>query len=251
MKKMKTLLLVVVLTLTAAILKVETANAAPNASNFNIVCDKEKMNFEDTAKCYVIAKITPEGNAGLHGVITKTSTKNIQIVNAQTSLKNVGAEAINNGAASTLVQKLGNGQTYTCSNNAGQCHAFISSTSTGAIMLNGTSNGISAIDSNASYSGYTVIGWFNVKLAETAGTTQKDCGQICISPAFYAPATGYTGTASSDGQSPCAFIYPVDTVTVKPSDTGSFASYAILAAGAFIAISAVAIAKKHNKFYKV
>lgn len=34
-------------------------------------------------------------------------------------------------------------------------------------------------------------------------------------------------------------------------ETGSFASYAVLAAGAFIALSAITIAKKHNKFYKI
>ena len=33
--------------------------------------------------------------------------------------------------------------------------------------------------------------------------------------------------------------------------TGSFASYAVLAAGALIAISAITIAKKHNRFYRV
>ena len=33
--------------------------------------------------------------------------------------------------------------------------------------------------------------------------------------------------------------------------TGSFASYAVLAAGALIALSAITIAKKHNKFYRV
>ncbi len=33
--------------------------------------------------------------------------------------------------------------------------------------------------------------------------------------------------------------------------TGSFASYAVLAAGALIALSAITIAKKHNRFYKV
>lgn len=251
MKKIKSLLIIAVLMVTATWIKAETVSAAATASNFNIICEKEKMNFEDTSKCYVIAQVTPEGNAGLHGVVAITSTKNLQIINAETALRNVGAETIDNGATSKLVQALGNGQTYTCRNNAGKCYAFISSTSTGAILLNGTTNGIPAVDNNTSYSGYTVIGWFNVKLAESAGTTQKDCGQICINPNFYASATSYTGVASGDSQNPCAFIYPVDTVTVTPSNTGSFASYAILAAGAFIAISAVAIAKKHNKFYKV
>ena len=33
--------------------------------------------------------------------------------------------------------------------------------------------------------------------------------------------------------------------------TGSFASYAVLLAGALIALSAITVAKKHNKFYKV
>ncbi len=33
--------------------------------------------------------------------------------------------------------------------------------------------------------------------------------------------------------------------------TGSFASYAVLAAGALIALSAITIAKKHNRFYRV
>ena len=34
-------------------------------------------------------------------------------------------------------------------------------------------------------------------------------------------------------------------------ETGSFASYAVLAAGALIALSAITIAKKHNRFYRV
>ena len=33
--------------------------------------------------------------------------------------------------------------------------------------------------------------------------------------------------------------------------TGNFASYAVLAAGALIALSAITVAKKHNKFYRV
>ena len=45
--------------------------------------------------------------------------------------------------------------------------------------------------------------------------------------------------------------YKKQCSSITPPNTGSFASYAVLAAGAFIALSTITIAKKHNKFYKV
>ena len=52
------------------------------------------------------------------------------------------------------------------------------------------------------------------------------------------------------------FLKPGEEITKEFYDnqctpTGSFASYAILLAGIFIAISAITIAQKHNKFYRV
>lgn len=52
------------------------------------------------------------------------------------------------------------------------------------------------------------------------------------------------------------FLKPGEEITKEfyensCTPTGSFASYAILLAGVFIAISAITIAQKHNKFYRV
>ncbi len=54
-----------------------------------------------------------------------------------------------------------------------------------------------------------------------------------------------------DGLFNCYELTLKNPVPKKNSETGAFVSYAILAAGALIAISAVTISKKHNKLQKI
>ena len=84
------------------------------------------------------------------------------------------------------------------------------------------------------------------------------CGDICVKVwtipdgVYYSKAlecgTGTGCVQHTTSEQKCVEIH------IKASgstETGAFASYTILAAAAFIAISAVAIAKKNNKLYKI
>ena len=116
---------------------------------------------------------------------------------------------------------------------------------------------------------YAVLGIFTVELdANTTKSAGSRCGDICVRLWTVPAATYYknvntcndqASVGSSNPNCPTAVTDSVDKCvevhiqgaagTNEP--TGAFASYAILAAGAFIAISAVAIAKKNNKLYKI
>lgn len=115
---------------------------------------------------------------------------------------------------------------------------------------------------------YAVLGVFEVKLDDsTAKKPGSRCGDICVKVWSVPAATYYTKvrdcqalagdqtneTCPSGGsdsvQQTCTEIHLKGDA--GSTETGAFASYAILAAGAFIAISAVAIAKKNNKLYKI
>jgi len=107
------------------------------------------------------------------------------------------------------------------------------------------------------------------------------CGNICISSYAVAVAddwshgdcSAHTGTSEWDGSS-CVgddvnitqhtqphhlpdgneydcFELEMKVKETQNTETGAFVSYAILAAGALIAISAVTIAKKHNRLQKI
>lgn len=101
---------------------------------------------------------------------------------------------------------------------------------------------------------YYTIGIIRVKKNPNV-TADKTCGYICVF------GRGYTSKDSSavevtngTGDWPCKEITITKTVASEEQGnpaTGNITSYAILAAGAFIAICAVLVAKKNNRFYKV
>jgi len=121
---------------------------------------------------------------------------------------------------------------------------------------------------------YRVLGSVTVKLNRT-DLNSNECGNICVLATSVASSSGYVSResyTSNDSSTHstivgdtsqtygyyCSEIHYTTEATVEPTtpttpneETGSFISYAILAAGAFIAISAVAIAKKNKKVYKV
>lgn len=124
--------------------------------------------------------------------------------------------------------------------------------------------------------GYGVIGNVVVELDEKAKV--NECGELCIKVWKVPNAIAYDryntdcavaasgdpncGEATSVQPSPkaesagyfCEEIHLKTTPEPEPGETpptGAFASYAVLAAGALIAISAIAMAKKNNKFNKI
>lgn len=76
------------------------------------------------------------------------------------------------------------------------------------------------------------------------------CGKICAQIAYQ--ATGDATASNASGETLCKQITPTGTQTSTESPkTGSFASYATLAAGAIIAVITITLARRSSKFYRV
>ena len=118
-----------------------------------------------------------------------------------------------------------------------------------------------------------VIGAYSVQITAEEGS---GCGQICVQAYEVKQNVDWTCMASTESSSnthtqedgttectgttivsnpPCQEVHYSITPEAKPEPenekTGAFASYTILAAGALIAISAITIAKKHNRISKI
>ena len=138
---------------------------------------------------------------------------------------------------------------------------------------NMTDNKGNIISSSVAQQGtYVVIGAYKVQVSATEGS---GCGRICIQTTEIEENTQWTCVVdqgdgvyktTDDKDCPtgktgksytfCAEVHYNITKEVKPNPepqppSGAFASYTILAAGALIAISAITIAKKHNKISKI
>lgn len=99
--------------------------------------------------------------------------------------------------------------------------------------------------------GYTILADFTVALSDdlaNSNSSIEKCGKLCISAQAAANSTAY-GMLAGTG-TVCDEINLRVEGTPNPP-TGSFVSYIVLVAGALIAIAAIAIAKKRNKFYRV
>ena len=96
-----------------------------------------------------------------------------------------------------------------------------------------------------------LIGTVDVHLDEKISNA-SGCGELCVAAIEKSDANAYA--VGADAAAPGYFCsevhYDVGGVAGVPN-TGAFASYAVLAAGVLVAISAIAIAKKHNKIYRV
>lgn len=253
MKKIKNYVLFSIIAICSfalmGMIKVEAADAMAN--NFNIVCDPDSIEHGDTSNCYVIAQVTVDTatGAGLYAVNAyNVTTKHLTINDFKSSLTGVTVEkSLSYGQTSSV------NTNFKCNATSGKCYTVFSSSDTGAIKASSTTTGISVIDNSTNYKGYTPIGYFVVALDETA--TKENCGEICVALQYAVKiseinttSSGLTNTGLANG---CAEITPTSTGGGDNPETGNFASYAALAAGALIAISAIVVAKKHNKFYRV
>lgn len=269
MEKMKNLLLIAAFTLCVTLLP-NYVNAAPSATNFKVYCGSSKIAIGETTNCYLLAQINAENGVGIHGVYTSvTALEKLTIQNAFAfSSDDVKVTKINKGENNALNKP--------CTSN-GECYDFIANTGKSIKSINADSINDSTLKT-AEWQGYSPIAYWTVKLNNDA--TDESCGKFCLELDYKATEAGESasGGLTSDGAG-CAEIRPVinkvtcqvkddkyygptgEEITqeeykkqceaTKPPETGSFASYAVLAAGAFIALSAITIAKKHNKFYRV
>lgn len=214
------------------------------AANYHVVCNPDTISVDDTADCYVIGNLTTK----IDGVIAKvkSTTKYLNLHEAGTTNSEVFGTRLNAG------QKVGEKNThvtsaaknYECTSNDG-CLVFSSQDPAVGINPNkigASGNDIPALDT---YSDFTNVGFVTVSLSSEA--PDSDCASLCLDIYEVATEAGYASTLSSVGEVPCADLTPVG----GGAPTGSFASYTILIGGAFVAIAAIALARKNNKFYKI
>ena len=234
-----------------------------------VKCLPESLESGQKAKCYIIANMDTD----TFGVYTRAITSQLNIKGTGTS-QTISVKGLTDTVKSTSGM-------YTCKNitdvptgytAAPGCvqfeSEFTASATTHPAMIK---KGVYSQEASAIFSssiGYTEIGYYEVELADTA--TATNCGELCVE-IKYAPEYIATTSATAANDDPnisnstaktktgnfpmgyaCAEITPViKGETTNNSKTGNFASYAVLIAGACIAIAAVAIATKHNKIYKV
>lgn len=249
MKKFKSYLLAGVAAV-SALMFAGSVNADSTATSFKVVCSPDSISASEESKCYVLAKVT-DSIFAVDARITKL--KDLELVGTSPvsgSNSNIAGEYLKNGQSSTTKDK--NDKAYTCQNALADgkgCAVFISKNKTNQIMENKTGKAQISLSDTSDINSHTAIGFIQVKLAEEQ--SDAACGEICLSMNF-TKAPEFADSTAAVGNSDCVEITKkITNSTTSNSSTGSFASYAVLAAGAFIAISAIAIAKKHNKFYRV
>ena len=114
-------------------------------------------------------------------------------------------------------------------------------------LIYSTSESKPAIKNNQdSGSKLTVIAKFELVLKQKE---VKKCGKICVMGQAF-PENNVDGQLFSELTN-CKEVEVQGQNNPEPVPTGNFTSYIILAAGAFIALCAVLVAKKNNRFYRV
>lgn len=259
MQKAKNLVLLAVFAVCSFILTGAVVNASASASSFQLVCTPDNVAAGATTKCYLVGQIEndPANGNGLYGVVTHNSFHNMSLVKSTSLIKDVVAEDLKNGqktefAVTTAAEGLDGTAliNFECKNEQG-CTILHSPGPVGLIKK-GASASITSGEFDAS--NYTAVAEYTVKLADDA--TTRECGSMCVDVYYALTANQYgqddvtsdlkLGVSSKDV---CDEVKP--TGQGNPSNTGSFASYIALAAGAFIAVSAIVVAKKNNKFSRI
>lgn len=255
-----------------------------------VVCEPDALESGDTAKCYIVGRPDVTGaDYRVHGYVAQAYTtdyltlvgaeKNENITNTDAAFSKAtttsGDDTIANkdnmpdvvkgfkcsydSANAANAHSYGCGVFYTTNNSS--TYAF-----TPSAILNNVNRDI------IKDQGYGVIGSFTVKLDEDSKT--NTCGEVCVAVWRMTTDMSYNDykkcAAGGDDceeptnmQSPgnkggynCVELHQKsktlpDSPEPDTPDTGAFVSYAILAAGAVIAISAIAMAKKNSKFNKI
>lgn len=287
MKKIKNILLMSILSI-CSFAFVSVANAETfDLQETNLYCTPESISAGSTARCYLIGKPSiAEATHTLSGFVVETyATKDLTITGVERNNQINNSKAVYTKFGSSTSKPFSNIEVlkdFTCSFNAvadatdSGCSIFYSGDKlSDPNVYSGITikNNVASFNLPTSYATYGVVGAITVEVSDTA--TGEKCGELCVSVWKISNSKDYasykdcaTGTSIKDGYTcggtttnqtngkfKCKEIHlkAKGTPTVDPDSpaTGAFASYAILAAGALIAISAVAMAKKNTKFNKI
>lgn len=281
--------IIFVFALLLTILLPKLVSAAPSSQSWEVYCGDigKTVSREDPVRCYLITQITndPATGLGIYGALTGVQLENLEFETGSPVGVVDTAVSFKKYENSTTSDTVAN---FTCQEPSGCVDFYAANEAVGIVDKKGQNTGDAEVQAfNQSHSAYTIIGWYYVKLKAEA--TTENCGKICVyvRPLDVKPEAGVTppevGTPSltnglckeikpslpvtpekktcyTEGEGNSKKYYGKDgnEVTKEQYDkdcgnpgTGGWASYAVLAAGAFIALSAITIAKKHNKFYQV
>lgn len=253
-----------------SVVKADDATGVNALKSAIMFCDE--VDAQNNVNCYLLGQIEGQGVFG---------------VKSQISLSKLELTSVESGGSTFDAKETLFGE-ETCKEGAGNCYAFQAQSGK---LINLAANDKNFGNVQSKNQGYTIIGKFNLKVkdeaatdcgkicvnvaqyaanensqyvdtfaqGETSNTTNKRCEEVHLKGLVETeekpepepePKTCYTENGKYYGKDGTE----VDEETYKKEcvpETGSFASYAVLAAGAFIALSAITIAKKHNKFYRV
>ncbi len=318
----KSIVLIVCLFLLPCVVKANDSSI----SNWKLFCDETELTEANlNTNCYLIAQITDATNGGnkISAVLTRVTAEKAEIVSAHPAFNTTQVETT---LASAKFNNNLHGSNAYCTD--ANCYDF---TSSSGIVSNSNDSKIIS----HGFTGYTPIGYWNIKLLADQITSDTECAKICVyadmmlqgsestvgnmptntangacielnlakggKKICYCDPTsnvcyGLNGSEvtkeqftaecacrvengkfyDQDGKEVTKDVYEAkcnkkvcyesdgkyygkDGVEVTKEQfekdclpkTGNFASYAVLAAGALIALSAITVAKKHNKFYRV
>ncbi len=279
MKKSKKILVMILMLISITVIGIRTTYAADvfALQNPKVVCDTEDgLQKGDKAYCYVIG--VPSVDSGnVHGYVAKIyTTKYLSVTGATpvvTGTKSSFAKATsatdkNNFTGDNIPDSLKKVQCEYDSDltgiNSYGCAAYYTPSTATTGLFTPSSIKQTSVNQKLIPDGYGVIAGIIVELdADTP--TVNECGEVCVQLWRVPTANDYenyndpdlknggkdVGLQEKNGYA-CQEV-KMKSITPHPDEppTGAFASYALLLAGALIAISAITIAKKNNKIYKV
>lgn len=286
MKKVNKLFFMSILAISSFVLfgltKVQAAADVFTLKNTNIVCDPSKLDKGSRAKCYIIGVPSETTTGSVNGYVVRAyTTKYLKLIGAQAVVTNSDQTWIDATSATEQITAKDNMpenlKGFSC-NHDGESLGSIDPTTYGCgvfytiknveqnaftpatITSDTTKSKVnSKVFTNASFG---VIGAVIVELDEK--TVGNECGEICVRAWRVPTKDNYSdySTCTNNTSNGCG----VDTVQEKNgydcqeihynepgtfTETGAFASYAILAACALIAVSAITLSKKNNKFSRI
>ncbi len=286
MKNLKKLFLMATMAVSSLLLVGVTtvnAEAAFSLEDQKLVCDPSALEAGGKSDCYVIG--VPSAQGEVNGFVVKAyTTKYLRLVGAKQILTNTGAawagqvSSASTGKTfdmiATMPSKLSE---FKCDYNTDAiddpssvedfgCAAFYTRTDSSVTnAFNKTTMLQSGLSTDKVAAHYGVIGAITVELDEAV--KGNDCGKICVQiwkvpvaeeyPNYKNCATRadnpVEGCGTDNMQYACAEVHYNETGSLPGdgSETGAFASYALLVAGALVAISAITLAKKNNKFSRI
>ena len=251
MKKIKSILSLSIVALCAfCVLGITKVYADPGANNFRVACEKDTLEKGDQTMCYILATVTndPTTTDGINGLmaVINNKTKNLEVGDPLVAPAKSGVMYAERIASGQKIQKDSGASaaSYTCEYD--KCDMFYAKNGESLkAATKWSDNGISEI---TGFSAYTVLGAYQVKLS--ADATMTDCGKLCVDIKYSIKGDYSSGAFGSGGTVPCAEIKP-EGESIDPPGSGSFTSYIVLIGGAFLALGAIALARKNNKFYRV